>query len=140
MPFFNEATGALAFENGLCLLSGSTKKELAEALARLGGSAPTSPAWDHLPFPACPVSGGLLAPLCFVQEDRLRAVTLTVVAAGQKLTPTAEQQRAFLFACFHAKDPCPDTQRSCVLRTDFGSITLSTDPRLGHALARVTYG
>ena len=53
--------------------------------------------------------------------------------------PSAEQQRAFLFHCMMAKDPCPDTQRNCILACDFGSITLCTDPRVGSAIGRVSY-
>lgn len=137
--FFDEKTGALTFETGLRLIPYMTRKDLLAALKEAGGTSRDLGESGILPFPSCPVAGGALAPVCFLQEDRLAAVTLTVVSVGQKTALSAEQQRAFLFASFRAKDPCPDTQRNCVLHCAFGAISLCTDPRSGHASARVSY-
>lgn len=137
--FFDEKTGALAFENGLRLLPYMKGKDLLAALGEAGMSphGPEDP--GMAPLPPCPTAGGALAPVCHLLEDKLAAVTLTVAAAGPKAALTAEQQRAFLFAAFQARDPCPDTQRNCVLRCACGAVTLCTDPRSGQALARVEY-
>ena len=137
--FFDEKTGALTFETGLSLTPFLSRTDLLAALREAGGTSPDLGKSGVLSFPSCPVAGGALAAVCFLREDFLSAVTLTAAAVGQRTPLTAEQQRAFLFACFQAKDPCPDTQRNCVLRCAFGTITLCTDPRSGHASARVEY-
>lgn len=137
--FFDEKTGGLAFETGLRLAPSMGKQELLGALKEAGGVSRDLGESGILAFPPCPAAGGALAPVCFLREDRLAAVTLTAVWAGQRTALTAEQQRAFLFAAFRAQDPCPDTQRNCVLHCAFGTVALCTDPRSGHASARVEY-
>jgi hypothetical protein len=137
--FFNEKSGALTFETGLRLAPNMTRKDLLAALKEAGGASRDLGESGIFPFPPCPVAGGSLAPVCFLQEDRLASVTLTVVSVGQKTALSAEQQRSFLFTSFRAKDPCPDTLRNCVLQCAFGAITLCTDPRSGRASARVSY-
>ena len=135
----DEKTGALTFETGLRLTPYMTRKDLLAALKEAGGTSRDLGESGILPFPPCPAAGGVLAPVCFLREDRLAAITLAAVSVGQKTVLSAEQQRAFLFAAFQAKDPCPDTLRNCVLHCAFGIVTLCTDPRSGHALARVAY-
>jgi len=139
MPFLDAKSGTLTFENGVRLVSHMEKVELLDALRKAGGNAPDKGESGVVAFPACPVAGGTLAILCVLREDRLQSVSLTVVSVGQKAAPSAEQQRAFLFLCFGAKDPCPDTQRNCELSCQFGSITLCTDPRVGSAIGRLSY-
>ncbi len=139
MLFFEEKVGKLTFDNGLRLAPNLPIQQVQAARKTLDGVTPPAEDFGIFPFPPCPVAGGRLAPVCFFQEGKLKAVSLTVVTVGQKNTPDAEQQRAFLFACFSAKDPSPDTLRNCILRCTFGTVTLSTDPRSGHALARIAY-
>lgn len=96
-------------------------------------------AFDRVvPLPAMPVVGGRLAPVCSFHGDRLHSVTLCVAAVGTKAA-TAEQQRAFLFACARVEDPAPDTRKCVSLYCGFGSAVISTDPRTGLAALRLTY-
>ncbi|NLV58587.1 MAG: hypothetical protein GXY67_07425 [Clostridiales bacterium] len=137
--FFNDKTGTLTFETSLCLTPFMIRRDLMAALQDAGSTIHDLDKSDILPLPAFAVEGGTLAPVCFLLNDRLVAVTLTASSVGQKTALTGEQQRAFLFASFRAKDPCPDTLRNCILHGGFGSITLCTDPRSGHASARIAW-
>lgn len=139
MPFFNKKTGALAFEGGLTLRAHMTQTELVKALADAGMKAPAPGNGSMLPCPALTGAGGMLAPVCFFREGKLSSVLLTPLSAGQKKTPTVDQQRAFLFASISAQDPSPDTKASCEIRCGFGSLSISTDPRLGGAQMRLAY-
>lgn len=139
MPFLDTKTGMLTFENGVCLVPHMEKAELLEALCEAGGNVLGEGESGALAFPACPAAGGMLAALCILWQERLRSISLTVVSVGQKTAPSAEQQRAFLFHCFAAKDPCPDSRQNCILSCEFGNITLCTDPRVGSAIGRLSY-
>lgn len=139
MPFFDEITGTLTFDSGLCLTAHMPQNALIKALQSQGGITPDLGAGGLLLFPACAAAGGILAPACTLAENALQAVTLSVVSIGGRTAPTAEQQRTFLFACIRAKDPAPDTRRPCKLRCEFGSASIYTDPRLGTALLRIVY-
>ena len=130
------AQGSVSFDGGCAL---RPHMELDELLAAL----PERPPIDDVPdpivtLPAQTFEGGALAPVCFFHGTRLHAVELTVERVGQK-RGTAEQQRALLFACVGASDPAPDTRRPVVLRCGFGTAAISTDPRSGTALMRLTY-
>ena len=139
MLFLDAESGMLTFENGVRLVPHMEGTALLEALREAGGSASGKGENGVVVFPACPVAGGMLAALCVLREGRLQSVSLTVASVGQKAAPSAEQQRAFLFQCFAAKDPCPDTRRNCDLSCPFGSISLCTDPRVGCAVGRISY-
>ncbi len=139
MPFFDEISGTLTFQNGLRLSPFAQREALLELLQKAGGTAPDLGTEGVLVFPAGPVKGGSVAPVCLLRDDALWQISLSVGSVGPKPTPTAEQQRAFLFGLFRLKDPCPDTQRNCLFRGDGWTLTLSTDPRLGHAIASLSY-
>ena len=134
---FDEKTGGLAFERACAWRLPWASRELLGALKEAGAS-PGFGRVRHIGLSPCPAAGRFGTRFA-LREDRLAAVTLTAVWAGQRTALTAEQQRAFLFAAFRAQDPCPDTQRNCVLHCAFGTVALCTDPRSGHASARVEY-
>ncbi len=139
MPFFDEKTGSLTFENGLHLEARMEREALFKVLTAAGGSSPDLGEAGIIAFPACGVRGGSLGLICFLREDRLAEVCLTVCAVGQRAAPTADQQRAFFFELFCLKDPCPDTRRNTLFKSEAASLSISTDPRLGNAVARVLY-
>ena len=92
-----------------------------------------------VPFPACPEKEGSVAVVCLLRDGKLTEVCLTVEAARQCPMPTADQQRAFLFALFCLRDPCPDARRSCVFQSGEATVSICADPRLGGAAACVAY-
>lgn len=139
MPFFNEKNGTLTFHGGLRLWARMSQKELAKQLHSLHAVLPAPESSEVFPCPAFPAMGGMLAPICFFENGKLSAITITPMSIGQRTSLTADQQRAFLFSCVSAKDPSPDTRRSCNLRCGFGHVYISTDPRLGGALLRISY-
>jgi len=139
MPFVDELSGTLALAKNCVLTARMPFKKVMAALRLLTGTAPDLDEGGIVPFPACPVEGGQVAPIAFLEDGLLVAVSLSVVSVGARLQPTAESQRAFLFALLGCKDPCPDTQRTCHLACTFGGIMISTDPRTGRALAYVSY-
>lgn len=139
MPFFDEEKGTLVFDSGLCLSPRMPLKELARVKGAQGAGAGEGGKPAIVALPAQQAMGGRFAPLCLVEGGQLRAVTLTVLSIGQRTRPTADQQRAFLFGCVAAKDPCPDSRRNCEIRCGFGTLLLTTDPRLGQAWLRVEY-
>lgn len=139
MPFFNEKSGAVTLAKGYSLTAHMQAADLLMALGALRGVFPGLGESRIVPFPVLKVRGGRIAILAFLEESKLASVRLSVVAIGQKTMPPAEQQRAFLFSLIRCKDLCPDTQRSCRIACAFGSVTISTDPRTGSALARIAY-
>lgn len=139
MPFFDEKSGALTFDEGLRLIPHMEKEALLAALKKARGASPDLGASGIVAFPACRARGGLLAPICTLKEGRLSAVSLVVQAVSQGRAPTAAEQRGFLFLLLCLKDPCPDTLRNCVFKAEGATVSISTDPRLGGALARIQY-
>ena len=138
MPFFDEKTGALTLGKGYRLTAFMPDSGVLSVLRSIGGS-PSDWSADIIPFSAIAVSGGRITLIAFLEEDRLSTIKISVVSIKPKRVPAADQQRAFLFSLFGVSDPCPDTQRSCCLAMSFGSLTISTDPRTGHASACLTY-
>lgn len=130
------AKGELALGDGLTLRPHMERAALTTALPTL--AIDESVADPIALLPEQTVEGGALAPVCFFHGARLHAVELTVTRVGQR-RGTAEQQRALLFALACAQDPAPDTRRPVVLRCRFGTAAISTDPRTGTALMRLTY-
>ena len=131
--------GSVALAEGCTLRPHMSAKELRCVVARLADAPP----WDESPDPVIPLpsvgwGNGRLAPVCCLHGDRLHAVVFTVVGVGAR-RGTADQQRAYLFACAHAQDPAPDTRRCVLLRCGFGTALISTDPRTGTAQLRLTY-
>ena len=139
MPFMDESNGALTLSKKCVLTARMPMGRVLAALRVLAGSAAEMEDKGIIPFPACAVEGGQIAPIAFLEEGLLMAVSLSAVSVGAKPQATAEAQRAFLFSLFHCKDPCPDTQRTCHLACSFGSVMISTDPRTGRALAHLSY-
>lgn len=139
MPFFDSKEGTLTFEGGLSLQKHMSSKTPATAMPEGNGEAVSGDPCEMLFLPVQSAGGGFLSPVCIFREDRLVEVSLHVKAVGQRAQPTADQQRAFLFSLINAKDPCPDTKRNVRLRCGFGEVSISTDPRLGSAVLRLTY-
>jgi len=138
MPFFDEKTGALALGKGCRLTAHMPDSGVLSVLRSVGGP-PADWRENIIPFPAIGVSGGRIALIAFLEEDRLTAVHLSVVSTEPKTAPSSDQQRAFLFSLFGIHDPCPDTKQCCCFVSGFGSLAISTDPRTGYAAAHLTY-
>ena len=139
MQFFDEKSGALALGRGCSLSARMTEEAVLENRAHLGKSDVQPKRGGMVPFPSIKAGKGRIAPLAIVEGGVLRAVHLWTAATKGRPPQTAHQQRAFLFSLLGCKDPCPDTLKSCHVACEFGSMTLSSDPRTGCALARITY-
>lgn len=133
MVFLCAETGRLSFSDGFTLTGGMSAERLDERFQ--------NPIADDLTLllGAHPLEGGRLAPVCLLDKDGLRCVTLHVDRVGQKSDAGAEQQRSFLFSAFSLRDPCPDSRRGVKARYPFGSVTIYTEPCTGVASARVEY-
>lgn len=134
MMFLTPETGELRFPGGLSLRAGMEAREIDPHLRSLPGQEAV------FCLPQLPVEGGLLAPVCVLEDGRLAAVRLTAAAVTGRHETPGERQRAFLFALLGLKDPCPDTRQSVQVTAPFGSLTLYTDPVTGQAGALVEYG
>jgi hypothetical protein len=139
MPFIDEHSGTITLAKGCILSAHMPAKDVLTALRMRNGTSEDLGEGGMIPFPACPVKGGVIAAIAFLENGLLSAVNLSVVAIGQRGSASAEQERAFLFSLLRLRDPRPDTQRTCQLAYTFGSVMVSTDPRTGRALARVLY-
>lgn len=127
MVFLCVETGRLSFSDGLTLAEGMPAEQLDKRYH--------NPTVDDvtLPLAAHPLENGQIAPVCVLDREGLRSVTLHVPDAG------ADEQRAFLFSAFALRDPWPDSRRSVRARYPFGYVTIYTDPYTGGAAARVDY-
>ena len=139
MPFFNEKTGSICLAREHALSVQMSAEEVLAVLQKVGGDPPAIKSPELIPFPACEAAGGMVAPVVFLEQGQLSTIQLSVTSVGQKSSPTADQQRAFLFSLLRCKDPCPDTRRTCRILCDFGTATFSTDPRTGCAHLRLSY-
>ena len=133
MSLLDAKTGALSLDGRISLKKGTSGADLREAIKK------SLPAVSYkalrksraLPLPAAQVPGGSLAPMCFLENDRLCAVRLHALG---------RDGRALLIALLPEESPVPEDDGSAVeISYPFGAALLSRCPRTGRWSVLIRY-
>ena len=136
MCVLDETSGKIALTEAFSIWAHMPRKRLIAGLEELTGKPCVLDDPQHaaaLSSGAFAFGGAEASCLCSFSSGRLRSIELLPLGG------TAARQRALLFECIGAKDPCPQTMRSVFRRCAFGTVWIVTDPRGGGASLRITY-